>query len=374
MFGQGWRLGRIAGIEIRVDPSWTVIALLVAYSLFLRFTLTYRALSGPAGIALAVGATALFFGSVLAHEMTHALVARRAGIPVRDITLFIFGGATHANVESRGPRDEFVVTIVGPLSSLVLGGLFWGASILGRGVLPPPVEGAIGYLGWVNLLLAVFNLLPGFPLDGGRVLRSVVWEMTHDLRRATRTATFAGVTIGYLLLAGGVVVAFGGAFITGVWFAAIGWFLARMARASYVDFEAREAMRDVDVAAVMERGLVSVPADATVQEAVEHYLLGRDQDLFPVDRDGRTVGVITDRLVQAVPREQRSTRLVRDAMLSLEKLDVERSSAQMNVVLDHLERDGTSFALVVDDGHAVGLLTLADVTRWIIRRWDSRAA
>jgi Zn-dependent protease/predicted transcriptional regulator len=374
VFGQGWRLGRIAGIEIRVDPSWTVIALLVTYSLFLRFTLTYRALSGPAGIALAVGATALFFGFVLAHEMTHALVARRAGIPVRDITLFIFGGATHANVESRGPRDEFVVTIVGPLSSLVLGGLFWGASILGRGMLPPPVEGAIGYLGWVNLLLAVFNLLPGFPLDGGRVLRSVVWGMTHDLRRATRTATLAGVTIGYLLLAGGVVVAFGGAFITGVWFAAIGWFLARMARASYVDFEAREAMRDVDVAAVMERGLVSVPADATVQEAVEHYLLGRDQDLFPVDLDGRTVGVITDRLVQAVPREERSTRLVRDAMLSLEKLDVERSSAQMNAVLDHLEQDGTSFALVVDDGHAVGLLTLADVTRWIIRRRDSLAA
>lgn len=374
MFGQSWRLGRIAGIEIRVDPSWTVIALLVAYSLFLQFTLTYRALSGLAGIALAVGATALFFGSVLAHEMTHALVARRAGISVRDITLFIFGGATRANVESRGPRTEFVVSIVGPLSSLALGGLFWGASILGRGVLPHPVEGAIGYLGWVNLLLAVFNLLPGFPLDGGRVLRSVVWGVTHDLRRATRTATFAGMTIGYLLLAGGVVLAFGGAFITGVWFAAIGWFLARTARASYLDFEARAAMRDVHVAAVMERGLLSVPADATVRETAEDYLFRRDQDVFPVDQDGRTVGIITDRLVQAVPRGERSTRLVRDAMLPLEKLDVERSSAHMSAVLDHLEEDDKSFALVVDDGHAVGLVTLADVTRWVIRRRDSLAA
>lgn len=368
MFGRSWRLGRIGGIEIRVDPSWTVIALLVAYSLFLQFTLTYRALSDPAGIALAVGATALFFGSVLAHEMAHALLARRAGIPVRNITLFIFGGATHANVESRGPRDEFVVSIVGPLSSIALGGLFWGASILGRGVLPHPVEGAIGYLGWVNLVLAVFNFLPGFPLDGGRVLRSVVWGVTHDLRRATRTATLAGETIGYLLLAGGVLLVFGGALITGVWFAAIGWFLAQTARASYADFEARQAMRGVDVDAVMERGLLSVPADATVQQAVDDYLLRRDQDVFPVDQDGSTVGIITGHLVQAVPRYERGTRLVRDAMFPLEKLDVVRPRARMNAVLDRMEDGGKRFALVVDDGQAVGLLTLTDVARWIRRR------
>lgn len=167
MFGQSWRLGRIAGIEIRVDPSWTLIAILVVYSLFLQFTLVYAALSDVAGIALAVGATALFFGSELAHEMTHALAAGLVGIPVRDITLFFFGGVTHADVESHGPRDEFVVSIVGPLSSVALAGLFWGVSILGRGVLPHPVEGAVRYLAWVNLLLAGFNFLPGFPLDGG---------------------------------------------------------------------------------------------------------------------------------------------------------------------------------------------------------------
>jgi Zn-dependent protease len=145
MFGRAWRLGRIGGIEIRIDPSWTVVALLVVYSLFLQFTLTYGGLSDPAGIALAVGATLLFFGSVLAHEMTHAILARRAGIPVADITLFIFGGTTRANVESHGPSAEFVVSAVGPLSSVVLAGLFWIASILGHSVLPHPVEGALGY-------------------------------------------------------------------------------------------------------------------------------------------------------------------------------------------------------------------------------------
>jgi Zn-dependent protease/predicted transcriptional regulator len=373
MFGHAWRLGRIAGIEIRVDPSWTVIALLVAYSLFLQFTLVYPSLSDAAGVALGVSATVLFFGSVLVHEMTHALLARRAGIPVRDITLFIFGGATHANVESHGPRDEFVVSIVGPLSSVVLGGLFWGASILGRGVLPHPVEGALGYLGWINLLLAVFNFLPGFPLDGGRVLRSAVWGVTHDLRRATRIATVAGEAIGYLLVGGGALLVFGGALITGVWFAAIGWFLAQTARVSYGDFEAREAMRGVDVGVVMERGLLSVPGGATVQEAVNDYLFRREQDVFPVDQDGSTVGIITGRLAQAVPRNEWATRPVRDAMVPLEKLDIVQPQASMDAVLARLEEDGKSFALVLDDGHAVGLLTLADVARWIRRR-DALAA
>jgi predicted transcriptional regulator len=183
----------------------------------------------------------------------------------------------------------------------------------------------------------------------------------------------AGEAIGYLLLAGGVLLVFGGALITGVWFAAIGWFLAQTARASYLDFEAREAMHAVDVEAVMERGLLSVPADATVQETVEDYLLRHDQDVFPVDQDGSTVGIITGRLVQAVPRNERATRLVRDAMVPVEKLDVVRPGARMNAVLDRLGEVGDGFALVVDDGRAVGLVTLADVTRWIRRR-DSLAA
>jgi Zn-dependent protease/predicted transcriptional regulator len=373
MFGHAWRMGRIAGIQIRIDPSWTVVALLVAYSLFLEFTLTYGGLSDPAGIALAVGATLLFFGSVLAHEMTHSLLARRAGIPVRDITLFIFGGATHANVGSHGPREEFVVSLVGPLSSAVLAGLFWGASILGHGTLPHPVEGALGYLGWVNLLLAAFNLLPGFPLDGGRMLRSMVWGRTNDVRKATRVATRAGETIGYAMLAGGALLVFGGGLITGVWFAAIGWFLAQSARASYLEFKVLEAMRSVDVDAVMERELVSVAADTTLQDAVDDYLLRHDQDVFPVNQNGSTVGIITSRMVQAVPHDEWRTRLVRDAMVPLDRVTVVTSSTPMNTALDRLGEDGRPLVLVLDDGRAVGLLTAADVARWVRRR-DTLAA
>jgi Zn-dependent protease len=247
MFGRTWRLGRVKGIDIRIDGSWMVIALLIVYSVFGYFTLTYPGSSGSARIALAVGVALLFFGSLLVHEMAHALIAKRAGISVRDITLFIFGGSAHADVESQGPRDEFVISLAGPISSLALAGLFWGFSVLARGVVPPPFEGAIGYLGWANLMLAVFNLLPAFPLDGGRVLRSSIWGLTHDMRRATRVATVAGETIGYMLVAGGVVLFLTGALISGLWLAVIGWFLAQTARASYRDFRIREATRPVVV-------------------------------------------------------------------------------------------------------------------------------
>src|ERR671919_426275 len=169
MFGNSWRVGRIAGIELRIDTSWVLIALLITYSLYLQLVDRFEQLAPGAAIGLAVVFALLFFGSVLAHEFAHALVARSRGIPVRGITLFLFGGATHAKVESKGPRDEFLISVVGPLSSLALGVVFYGLGLLG---LPAAVAGGLRYLGFVNGLLAVFNLLPGFPLDGGRVLRS----------------------------------------------------------------------------------------------------------------------------------------------------------------------------------------------------------
>jgi Zn-dependent protease len=192
MFGTSWRVARIFGIEVRVDSSWAVIALLITYSMYLRISFLYRDLSGGAAVGLAVLATVLFFGSVLTHELAHALVSQARGIRVQDITLFLFGGATRARVESRGPGDEFLIALVGPLTSLLLAGLFWLIDVVGRGVLSTPVAGMFGYLGWVNLLLAAFNLVPGFPLDGGRLLRSAIWKATGSFGQATRIASLAG--------------------------------------------------------------------------------------------------------------------------------------------------------------------------------------
>src|SRR5260221_404175 len=181
MFGTSWQVGRIAGIQVRVDSSWVVIALLITYSMYLRFAFLYKDLSTGAAAGIAILAAVLFFGSILVHELAHALVSRARGIQVQDITLFLFGGATRARVESRGPGDEFLIAVVGPLTSVGVAALFWAVDVFARGALPRPLIGMFGYLAWVNLLLAGFNLVPGFPLDGGRLLRSVGWRGPRPL-------------------------------------------------------------------------------------------------------------------------------------------------------------------------------------------------
>jgi Zn-dependent protease len=244
MFGHSWRIGRIRGTEIRIDSSWAIIALLTTYSFYLIFTLTYRSLAAASAILLAVGASALFFGSVLTHEMAHALVSRRRGIQVRDIILLVFGGATYADVESKDPKDEFLISVVGPATSFVLGLTLVGVRILIPGIVPGPIAGAIGYLGVVNLFLGVFNLIPGVPLDGGRVLRSALWKTTGSLDRATRTASRVGQGVGYLMIAVGLVLSAGG-LVSGVGLVAIGWFLADAARSSYVELQAHQLLDGV---------------------------------------------------------------------------------------------------------------------------------
>jgi Zn-dependent protease len=192
LFGTSWGVGRIASIEIRVDSSWVVIAVLITYSMYLRFSVLYKDLSTAEAVGIAILAAVLFFGSVLVHELAHAPVSRARGIRVQDITLFLFGGATRARMESRGPRDEFLIAAVGPLTSLLVAELFWIVDVFARGALLRSLIGMFGYLAWVNLLLAGFNLIPGFPLDGGRLLRSLVWRAIGSFRRATRIVSLAG--------------------------------------------------------------------------------------------------------------------------------------------------------------------------------------
>jgi Zn-dependent protease/CBS domain-containing protein len=368
MFGTSWRLGRVAGIEVRIDRSWTVIALLITYSLYLRFSFLYRSLSTGQAVALAILGSVLFFGSVLAHEMAHALVSQARGIRVQDITLFLFGGATRARVESRRPGDEALITVVGPLTSLLLAVLFGIIDIFGRGVLPRPLSGAFGYLAWVNLLLAAFNLVPGFPLDGGRLLRSAIWKATGNIGQATRIASGAGQAVGWLLVAGGVAFLLAGNLAGGIWFAFIGWFLVQGARASYEELQVRDLLRGVEARDVMARNLLRIPPELTLQEAVDQYFMRYDHGAFPVEERGRTIGLLTMRGVRRVPRDQWSTRRVRDSMVPLGDQVMVAPDARMDHVMGKLDDGDANRVLVVDDGEVVGIITASDLTRWL-QRW-----
>jgi Zn-dependent protease/CBS domain-containing protein len=375
MFGTSWRVGRIAGIEVRVDSSWVVIALLITYSMYLRASILYPELSGGGAVALGILATVLFFGSVLVHELAHAVVSQARGIRVQDITLFLFGGATRARVESRGPGDEFLIALVGPLTSGILAGLFGIAAGLGDDVLSRPLVGTLGYLAWVNLLLAGFNLVPGFPLDGGRLLRSAIWKATGSIGRATRVASLSGQAVGWLLVAGGVAYLLAGNLAGGIWFAFIGWFLVQAARASYQELQLRDMLRGVEAEDVMAGDLLRIPPDLSLQDAVDDYFMRYDHSAFPVDEHGRTVGLLTLRGVRRVPREQWSTRPVRDHMVPLGDQVVVAPHARMDDVLGKLQDGEAGRVLVVQDGEVVGIITPTDLTRWL-RRWralDSRA-
>jgi Zn-dependent protease/predicted transcriptional regulator len=375
MFGSSWRVGRIAGIEVRVDSSWVVIALLITYSMYLRVVFLYGSVSTAGAVGLAILSAVLFFGSVLVHELAHALVSQARGIRVLDITLFLFGGATRARVESRGPGDEFLIAVVGPLTSGILAALFGIVAGLGSDVLSRPLAGTLGYLAWVNLLLAAFNLVPGFPLDGGRLLRSAIWKATGSLRRATQIASGAGQAVGWLLVVGGVAWLLAGNLAGGIWFAFIGWFLVQAARASYQELQLRHMLGGVEAEDVMAGNLLRIPPDLSLQDAVDDYFMRYDHGAFPVDEQGRTIGLLTLRGVRRLPREQWSARRVRDHMVPLGDQVVVTPDARMDGVLAKLQDSEAGRVLVVQDGEVVGIITPTDLTRWL-RRWrtvDGRA-
>src|SRR5260221_1732206 len=368
MFGTSWQVGRIAGIQVRVDSSWVVIALLITYSMYLRFAFLYKDLSTGAAAGIAILAAVLFFGSILVHELAHALVSRARGIQVQGIALFLFGGATRAGVESRGPCDGFLIAVVGPLTSVGVAALFWAVDVFARGALPTSLIGMFGYLAWVNLLLAGFNLVPGFPLDGGRLLRSVVWKATGSFRRATRIASLAGQAVGWLLVAGGVAFLLGGNLARGIWFAFIGWFLVQAARASYQEVQVRQMLRGVQAQDVMADHLLRIPPDLTLQDAVDRYFMRYDHSAFPVDDQGQTIGLLTLRQVRRVPSDQWPTSRVRDHMILLNDQVVVPPDASMAQVMAKLEDGGAGRVLAAEDGEVVGIITPSDVTRWL-RRW-----
>lgn len=366
----GIRVARFFGFDVRLDFSWFIIFFLVLWT-FARAVFPYRTPGYSSGvyIAMAVAGALMFFGSVLLHELAHSAVARARGIPVEGITLFIFGGIARIRSDAENPKDEFLITVVGPLSSALIGLILLGFGRLGEAVgLPEPVTGVAGYLALLNFWLAAFNLIPAFPLDGGRLFRSLVWHVSKDVRKATRWASYTGRTFGLLLVGLGVISLFGGRLVNGMWLIFIGWFLSQAAEASYRQLILRRILEGVQAYEAMTRSPETVRPDLPLRDIVDDYFLRRRYNAFPVeDSDGRLLGLITLSQVKEVERDLWPTTPVESVMIQICEAVTVRPKDTLADVLSKLEGAGVGRALVVDNGNLEGVISRADVAQWLDR-------
>lgn len=369
---QGFSLGSIFGFEIRVDLSWFLIFFLVLWTLSVGlFPTNYPGFDSTTYFAMGIVATLLFFASLLAHELSHSFVARAKGIPVEGITLFIFGGVSRTRMDAETPGDEFQIAGVGPLVSLLLAGLFgliWYVGInSGWSVV---FTGIFAYLGAINLALAIFNMLPGFPLDGGRVFRSIIWKYTGNLTKATKIASNGGKYLAYLLIAFGVLEMFGGAILGGLWLILIGWFLYNAAETSYEELLLRTTLEGVQAEEIMTPHPETVSPDINLQELVDTYFLSRRYHSFPVTEDSHPVGIITLNQVKDIPREEWKYRTIKDTMSPIENRVIACPEEKMSQVLQKMQDSGVRRVLVIQNDLLRGIITAHDLANWLQRQRD----
>jgi Zn-dependent protease len=358
------RLGHIWGIPIGLHASWFVIFFLVTWSLAAGyFPAEYPNLPRATYWVLGAITSLLFFGSVLLHELGHTWVAVRNGIPVRAITLFLFGGIAQLGREPQTPGVEFRVAIAGPLTSFGLAVVFEGLWLLDQHILYLAAPSI--WLARINLVLAVFNLIPGFPLDGGRVLRAVVWKISGSFHRATQVAAFAGQLVAFGFIGLGVFTILGGNFFNGLWFVFIGWFLQNAAAVSYLHANLQHSLRDVRVAQVMTHDCVKVSDRIPLGQLVEEQVLTGAQRCFLVTDNGRLRGMLTLRDVAAVPREQWPSVATGQAMVPWERLVTVRPNTELLEALQAMDNANVAQVPVVDGETVVGMLSREQVLHYI---------
>jgi Zn-dependent protease/predicted transcriptional regulator len=369
--GASFRLGRIAGVEIGVNWSWLVIFVLITWTLAAGvFPRQNPDLSDGTHLAMAIVAAVLFFVSILLHELGHAFQARREGMEIEGITLWLFGGVAKFRGMFPSAGAEFRIAVAGPLVSLALGLLFLGVPMLLG--LPATVDGVLFWLGSINLALLVFNLLPALPLDGGRVLRSILWYARGEFASATRLAAAIGRGFGYLFVAAGVALLVFASPVTGIWLAFIGWFLLQAAGAEDRFVAAREALGGLRVRDVMARDPVTTPAGITLGQFLDDVAWSRPYTTYPVTESGDVVGLLQFRRVAEVPRAEWDRRTVRDCMIPREDVPVVREDDELVLAAGEVAEHEVNRALVLDAGRLVGLLSVTDVARALQMRGASR--
>jgi Zn-dependent protease/predicted transcriptional regulator len=369
MLRGGIPIGKAFGISLRLHYSWFFIFALVTWALAgSYFPSTYPTWSLSARIAAGLITSVLFFGSVLVHELMHSIVAQRQGISVQSITLFIFGGVSQITSEPKQPKDEFRMAIIGPLSSLLIGGVLFGIYFGLRDVdtFAAQFITAIAYwLGYINLLLGAFNLIPGFPLDGGRVFRSLLWWRSGNLKRATRTASNIGRAVGFIFIFVGIWLIFTGNWVNGIWLALIGWFLESAAVGSYQQLLLQDMLKGHVVREVMSSDCAVIPPDTTIDHLVHENILTSGRRCFPVVSDSQILGLMTLHNVKAVPREQWRTETVREAMTPFDKLKWVRPDEELSSILRILTEDDINQVPVVQDGKIVGMVNREDLLNFV---------
>ncbi|MFJ8200807.1 site-2 protease family protein [Streptomyces sp. NPDC096152] len=373
-------LGRIAGV--RVGLHWSVLVIVVLVALMLargRFPYAHPGHSALAYWALAVLTSVVFMASLLAHELAHAVVARRNGVQVDGITLWMLGGAARLRTEAPTPGAELRIAGVGPLTSVVAGGVFAGLAVWLQALhVSGLVVEAVAWLAAINILLAVFNALPAAPLDGGRLLRAFLWHRTGDRLRATRGATAAGRALGWFMVVTGFAAVLFASSLSGLWAALIGWFLIATATAEARQAELHTMLDDVPVRRVMTRDPVTVPAAATVEQFLSAGPFGAYRhSTFPVlAEDGTVVGLITVHLVNRAPAQDRATTTIAQLMRPLPEVPTAGPDEPVLDLLQRLESSRDRRALVLEEDRLVGIVSLADISRaltWLTTATGSRS-
>jgi Zn-dependent protease/predicted transcriptional regulator len=366
------RLGRVFGIEVGLHYSWFLIALLITMSLSAQFQESHREW-GPGVIWTTALMTALlFFAALLAHELSHALVARSRGLTTRAITLFALGGVAQIEKEPQDPKTEFWVGIIGPFTSAMIGlislGLAWVAGWRVNTTPATPLISMLVWLGYINLMLAAFNMIPGFPLDGGRILRAIIWWSTRDGMRATQLAARAGQVVALCFIALGIFRFFAGAGFGGLWIAFIGWFLLQAAGSSYSTVTLTANLKDVRVSDVMTRDCAAVDGNLNVQTFVEDHLLRSGRRCFVVEQNGEMIGLVTPHEVKDLERPKWPYTTLYDVMRPLNQVHTVTPSTPVMEALETMGRDDVNQLPVVSGNRLDGIVTRANVIQFLQTR------
>lgn len=363
------KLGHIAGIEIGLHFSWFIIAFLIAFSLAAHFHSVRPDWSQAVVWGIAIATSVLFFITLLLHELAHSLVAKSRGLKVRAITLFALGGVSQIETEASDAGSEFWIAIVGPLTSLVIG-LVLLAFVHTWAWMPrheptTPLGAVLLWLGYINVLLAIFNMIPGFPLDGGRVLRAVVWWITKKPEKSTRIAARAGEVVAILFIVYGLFRFFVGANFGGLWLALIGWFLLEASRSSYAQVGIMAGLRHHRVADIMESNCARVEGYLNLRDFVDHYLLHSGSRCFVVGQDDHVTGIVTPNEIRKVSRENWDQTSIQSVMRPLDNLRTVSPDMPALKAVELMSRENLNQLAVVSDGKLLGIFSRGQILRFL---------